>query len=134
MGILGALCCLIPFFGIGVFISAALFRFAARAVGGVEIGWPMAAITVVVASLVQSIFTGIFFGADMGLCGSIVAFLVWTGVLGGLTELSWGQAMGVGVLMIVCTWLLGILFVGVALLAGGAAFLGAAGLAAASGV
>jgi len=128
--LLGLICCLIPVFGIGVLIQAAIFRFAARLVGAIEISWPMAAITVVAASIVQSVFTGIFFGADFGLCGSICAFLVWTGVLGGLTELDWGQAMIVGLIMIFVGWLLGLLFVGIAVMAGATALLGAAGLAA----
>lgn len=128
MELLGLLCCAPLALLFWVVVQSLLFRGLAYLVGGVTIGWPMAAVTVVCAAIVQSLFTGLFFGADLGLCGSIAGFLVWTAVLGGLTELSWPQAMVVGLLMTVVTWAIGAVVVGILLVTGAAALLGLAAL------
>ncbi len=126
MGLLGLLCCGLPAVAIGIAVQGALFRLAATMVGGVEISWPMAIVTTLCAGFIQSLFTGVFFGADAGACGALCGYLVWAGVCGGLTELTWGQSLLVGLVMVVLTWLFGAVIAVVALGLG----LSAAGVAA----
>lgn len=129
MGLLGMLCCAGPMILIVWGIQGALFRLAARWVGGVDVSWPFAVITVVAASFVQGLFTGLFFGADVGLCGAIAGYLVWAGVAAFLTDLDWGQALIVAFLMVFLSFVLWGTLAALAFVFGVGAVLAGAGMA-----
>lgn len=109
-------------------INAAILRLAVKIVGE-DIGWGLSVAVVVVAGLVQYLCMGIFFGADLGVVGSLIGGCVWSGMLALMSGLSFGQSVLIGLAMTVLQWLIGwvLVIVGVATLVGGALGLAVAG-------
>ncbi|HMV66666.1 MAG TPA: hypothetical protein PKA64_07435, partial [Myxococcota bacterium] len=96
-----------------VALQAALLRALARQLAEVTIGWPAAAVAVVLASVAQSCGSSLLGGLDVGLLGFLVGLAAWSAVVSAIGGLPFEKAMLVGLAMAVVTWaLLAALFVG----------------------
>ncbi|MCB9665277.1 MAG: hypothetical protein H6732_14295 [Alphaproteobacteria bacterium] len=124
--ILGALVgiLLVP---LAIVLEALLLRMVVGWVSDVELGLPMAVVTVVVAGITQSCASGLLVGADGGLVGIVVGWAAWSAMVTFLNGVPFRQALVAGVVLTLVHWAL--LVTSVVLLA--AAGVGAlAGLAA----
>lgn len=89
-----------------VLFQAWLLRLAARLVSGHRVGWVRAIVATTCASLVQGCITGVVAGGDAGCSGVSAGFILWSAAIALLTDLSFGQALVVGLVMAVLQWLI----------------------------
>ena len=84
-----------------VALQAALLRALARQLAEVTIGWPAAAVAVVLASVAQSCGSSLLGGLDVGLLGFLVGLAAWSAVVSAIGGLPFEKAMLVGLAMAV---------------------------------
>lgn len=89
-----------------VVFHAFLLRLLASWIAEAEIGWPMAAVSVLLASVAQGCASGVLGGADGGLLGVVVGLAAWSGVIALLNGIEFGKAALVALAMTVITWAL----------------------------
>lgn len=115
-------------FALWVLVHAFLFRVIAGWVADHDVSWGRAAITVVVAGVVQTFAMGAAGGLDGGCFGTVFGFLVWSAVVSMVADLPFARAMIVGLCMAAVTWLLGVGLALLVMFTGAAALLGIAGI------
>jgi hypothetical protein len=121
MSVLLVLVLLLLVLPLSAIVQALIFRFVVRSLSDVEVGFVSAVLTVLIAGFVQSAASAALFGADGGCFGTFVGFVVWSGAVAFLHELTLARAMVVGAVMSALQWFMVLAVIGL----GVAGFLGA---------
>lgn len=105
------------FLPFAVLVQAWLLRVAAGLVSGRTVGWPRAIVATVVAGFVQGCLTGVLLGGDVGCSGAVFGFVLWSAAIALLTDLAFGQALFVGLVMAMLQWMVSVVLVALGLTA-----------------
>lgn len=112
-----------------VLIDTVVLRMLGTRVAGVEIGWPMALLTAVLAGFAQGCASGLVGGLDAGVLGTLVGWLAFSAMTAMLNDIAFTEAAMIGAGVALVHWLLSLLVVGAVLFTGAAAIVGIAALA-----